>query len=59
MKGAYEKLVYGFNFFLLVTKDHMHIFKIIAFLLLGYYWLYLKFTPKYNIVGDEEGVLDF
>ena len=34
-------------------------FKIIVFLRLGYFWLNLKFTPKYTIVGGEEGVLEF
>ena len=46
-------------FFLLVTKDHMHIFKIVAVLLMGYIWLNLKFTPKYTIVGGEGGVSEF
>ena len=45
----------GSNLFLLVTKDHVQIFKIVAVLLLGYIWLDLKFTPKYIIVGGEGG----
>ena len=39
--------------------DHMQILKIEDFLLLGYFWLNLKFTPKYTIVGGEGGVLEF
>ena len=36
----------------------MQIFKIIAFLLLGYFWLNPKFTLKYAIVGAEGGELE-
>ena len=50
---------YGYNLFLSVTKDHMRIFKIIAFLLPGNIWLSLNFTPKYTIVGGEGGVSEF
>ena len=54
----------GFNIYkgsiliLLVTKDHMQSFKIVAFLLLGYFWLKLKFTSKCITVGGEGGVLE-
>ena len=37
----------------------MQRFKIVALLLLGYFWLNLKFTPKYTTVGGDGGVLDF
>ena len=50
---------YSSNLFLLVTRDHMQIFKIIAVLLMGYIWLNLKFTSKYTIVGGEGGVSEF
>ena len=33
-------------------------FRIIAFLRLGYFWLNLKFTPKYTIVGGEDWVFN-
>ena len=56
--GAYN-FCYSYNPFLLVTKDHMQIFKTVAFLLLGYIWLNLKFIPKYTTVGVEEGVFEF
>ena len=46
-----KEFFHSFNLFLLVTKDHSKIFKIIAFPLLGYFWLNLKFTHKYTIVG--------
>ena len=36
----------------------MKSFKIVALLLLGYFWLNLDFTPKYTIVGGQEGVLE-
>ena len=52
-------IFYSSNLFLLVTKDHMQIFKIVAVLLLGYIWLNLKFPPKYTIVGGEGGVSEF
>ena len=37
----------------------MQSFKIVACLLLGYFWLNLKFTPKYTMVGGHGGVLKF
>ena len=40
---------------LLVTKEPMQSFKIIALLLLGYFWLNVDFTPKYTIVGGQGG----
>ena len=43
----------------MVTKDHIQIFKSIAVLLLGYFWLNLKLTLKYTIVGVEGGILEF
>ena len=49
----------GSNLFLWVIKDLIEIFKIIVFLLLSYFWLNLKFTPKYTIVGGEGGVSEF
>ena len=41
--------------FLLVTKEHMQSFKIVAFLLLTDSGGYVKFTPKYVIVGVKGG----
>ena len=57
--GGIIELFYSSNLFLLVIKDHMQIFKIVAVLLMGYIWLNLKFTPKYTIVGGEGGVSEF
>ena len=33
-------------------------FKIVAFFLLGYFWLNLKFIPKYTILGGEGRLFD-
>ena len=56
MKGGGDiEFLYGYN--VLVTKEHMQIFKIIAILLLGF-WLNLKFTLKYITVGGEGWVLE-
>ena len=51
----------GSNHILLVTEDHMPNFKIVAYLLLGCTDSggYVKFTPKYIIVGGEGGVSEF
>ena len=51
-EGGNQKFFYGSNLFLLDIKDFTQIFNIVALLL---FWLNLKFTPKYNIVGDEGG----
>ena len=48
--GGGNMIFYSPNIFLLVTKDHMQIFKIAAVLLLGYIWINLKFTPKYTML---------
>ena len=58
-EGGVSEFFYGFNLFLLATKEHMQIFKIIALLLLFVFWLNLKFTLKYITVGGEGGVLEF
>jgi hypothetical protein len=61
VKGGYQNFFKDSNDILLVTQDHMPNFKIIAYLRLcctdsgGY----VKFTPKYIIVGGEGGVSDF
>ena len=47
------------NLILLAFKDPLKSFKIIAFLLLGKFWLNLAFTPKYTTVEVEEGVFEF
>jgi hypothetical protein len=39
VKGGYQIFFLGSNHILLVTQDHMESFKIVAYLLLGYFWL--------------------
>ena len=58
---GYQNLFNDSNHFFLVTQDHMPNFKIVAYLLLGCTDSggYVKFTPKYIIVGGEGGVLEF
>jgi hypothetical protein len=50
---GYQNLFKDSNHILLVTQDHMQSFKIVAYLLLGCTDSggYVKFTPKYIIVG--------
>ena len=43
----------------MASKDHLKSFKVKAFLLLGKFWLNLRFTPKYTTVGVERGYLNF
>ena len=40
---------------LFVTKDHVQIFKTVAFLLLGYFGKSLKFTPQIYHSGGLKG----
>ena len=47
-EGGELEFFYGSNLFLLDIKDCTQIFNIVALLL---FWLNLKFTPKYTIVG--------
>ena len=37
----------------------MESFKIVLFLVLGYFWSNLKFTPKYSIAWAEWGIIQF
>jgi hypothetical protein len=59
-EGVSSNFFKGSNHILLVTQDHMPNYKIVAYLLLrctdsgGY----VKFTPKYNLVGGKGGVLN-
>jgi hypothetical protein len=39
VKGGLSDFFSGSNLILLVTQDHMSNFKIVAYLLLGYFWL--------------------
>jgi hypothetical protein len=39
VKGGYQNFFEGSNHILLETQDHMQSFKIVAYLLLGYFWL--------------------
>ena len=58
---GYQNSFEDSNHILLVTQDHMPNFKIVAYLLLGCTDSggYVKFTPKYIIVGGEGGVSEF
>ena len=47
-KGGVSEFFKDSNHILLVTQDHMQSFKIVAYLLLGYFWL----------VQDDEDLVD-
>jgi hypothetical protein len=55
-EGGELEFFYGSNLFLLDIKDCTQIFNIVALLL---FWLNLKFTPKYTIVGGKGRVVGF
>ena len=46
MKGEYQIFFKDSNHILLVTQDHMQSFKIVAYLLLVYFWLVQKENEK-------------
>jgi hypothetical protein len=60
-EGGYQNFVQGSNHILLLIEEHKQIFKIVAYPLLGCTDSggYVKFTPKYIIVGGEGGVVRF
>jgi hypothetical protein len=55
---SHEGLVFkGCNLILLVTQDHMQNFKIVAYLLLGYFWLVKEEEEEGTDLGEIKGFL--